>query len=81
MEKLGSVVCPFCKSPDLIVSEYPSKRGWRLTCKGQDGHRVRIYAEGIQDAVASSPDPAPVLEIPRKSKAKELLERAARLAA
>ena len=79
MEKLlESVVCPVCKG-SLILAEYPSKRGWRLLCKGA-GHRVRIYAEFFKNAVMPEA-PAPVAEMPRTSRTKELLERAARLAA
>ena len=79
---LSGVVCPVCKSA-CEVAEYPSKRGFRLLCEGPIGrrHRIRIYAEFPKDDSAVMPEPvaAVVVEMPRKSRVKELLERAARL--
>ena len=79
---LDSWTCPLCNSP-LILTEYPSKRGFRLTCKGTDSvpHRMRIYLEGFRKDASFLPGPkvAPV-ETPRTSRVKDLLSRAARLA-
>lgn len=83
---LGAWCCPLCNSP-LILTEYPSKRGWRLTCKGTDAipHRLRIYLEGFRKDASFLPAPrvtAVELEVPvpKTSRAKELLARAAALA-
>jgi len=79
---LDTWACPVCNSP-LILTEYPSKRGFRLTCKGTDAipHRLRIYLEGFRKDVSFLPGPnVPPAETPRKNRAKELLARAARLA-
>jgi len=80
---LGSWACPLCNSP-LILSEYPSKRGFRLTCKGTDSipHRLRIYLEGFRKDASFLPVPKveTVAEAPRNSRVKDLLARASRLA-
>jgi hypothetical protein len=82
MEKLDSWACPVCNSP-LILTEYPSKRGFRLTCKGTDSvpHRLRIYLEGFRKDVSFLPGPTVAPEPKNNSRVKELLERAARLEA
>lgn len=83
MEKLDSWACPVCNSP-LILTEYPSKRGWRLTCKGTDAipHRLRIYLEGFRKDVSFLPVPkVAAAETPRNSRVKDLLSRAERIAA
>lgn len=83
MEKLDSWVCPLCNS-ELILTEYPSKRGWKLTCKGTDAvpHGLRIYLSGFRKDASFLPGPKVMPETPKtNSRAKELLERAARLAA
>jgi hypothetical protein len=82
MEKLDSWACPVCNSP-LILTEYPSKRGFRLTCKGSDGvpHRLRIYLEGFRKDVSFLPAPKVAAEPPRNSRVKDLLSRAERIAA
>jgi hypothetical protein len=80
---LDSWACPVCNSP-LILTEYPSKRGFRLTCKGTDAipHRLRIYLEGFRKDSSFLPVPSvPPVEASRTSRAKELLARAERLAA
>jgi len=80
---LDTWACPVCNSP-LILTEYPSKRGFRLTCKGTDAipHRLRIYLEGFRKDVSFLPGPMfPRLRLREKNRAKELLARAARLAA
>jgi hypothetical protein len=81
MEKLDSWVCPVCNS-QMILTEYPSKRGFRLLCKGTDSipHRLRIYLEGFRKDVSFLPTSAVAPETVRSSRSKELLERAARLA-
>jgi hypothetical protein len=81
---LGNWCCPLCNSP-FIVTEYPSKRGYRLTCKGTDEipHRLRLYLEGYRkDAAFLVTGSAVELEVPapKTSRAKELLARAAALA-
>ena len=77
---LDSWACPLCNSP-LILTEYPSKRGFRLTCKGIDAvpHRLRIYLEGFRKDASFLPAPA-VMPAPRNSRVKDLLTRAERLA-
>jgi hypothetical protein len=79
MQKLDSWVCPVCNSL-LILTEYPSKRGFRLTCKGTDAvpHRLRIYLEGFRKDVSFLPGTV-AAETKKNSRVKELLERAARL--
>jgi hypothetical protein len=83
VKSLDSWVCPLCNS-SLILTEYPSKRGFRLTCKGTDAipHRIRIYAEGFRKDASFLPGPkvSPVEITPRNSRTKDLLARAARLA-
>ncbi|HET7107807.1 MAG TPA: hypothetical protein VFI38_13435 [Candidatus Acidoferrum sp.] len=79
---LATWCCPLCNSP-LIQKEYPSKRGFILKCKGTDAvpHELRIYLSGFRKDASFLPAPkvAPV-EMPRTSRAKELLARAAALA-
>ena len=76
--------CPLCNSP-LILKEYPSKRGFILKCKGTDAvpHELRIYLSGFRKDASFLPAPRVVaveLEVPKPSRAKELLARAAALA-
>jgi hypothetical protein len=82
MEKLESWVCPLCNSP-LILREYPSKRGFVLTCKGTDAvpHSLRMYLSGFRKDASFLPGPTIAPEQKKTSRAKELLERASRLAA
>jgi hypothetical protein len=80
---LDSWACPVCNSP-VILTEYPSKRGFRLTCKGTDAipHRLRIYLEGFRKDVSFLPAPKVAgAEPPRNSRVKDLLSRAERIAA
>jgi hypothetical protein len=74
--------CPLCNSP-LILKEYPSKRGFILKCKGTDAvpHELRTYLSGFRKDASFLPGlkVAPV-EMPRTSRAKDLLARAAALA-
>ena len=79
---LDTWTCPLCNE-SLFVREYPSKRGFVLVCKGSDAvpHRLRIYLEGFRKDVSFLPAPKVAPEPARKSRAKELLERAERLAA
>ena len=84
MEKLDKWICPVCNN-ELILTEYPSKRGFKLKCKGSDGipHEMRIYLSGFRKDAPFLPVPIqfPAPEsAPEKSRAKQLLERA-RLAA
>jgi hypothetical protein len=55
---LSNWACPLCNSL-LNLTEYPSKRGWRLTCKGTDAvpHRLRIYLEGMRKDASFLPAP------------------------
>jgi hypothetical protein len=80
MQNLDSWVCPLCNSP-LILREYPSKRGFVLTCKGTDSvpHSLRIYLSGFRKDASFLPGPAVAPEPKKNSRVKELLERAARL--
>ena len=77
--------CPLCKSP-LILNEYPSKRGFILKCKGTDAvpHELRMYLSGFRKDASFLPAPRVVaveIDTPMpRSRAKELLERAARIA-
>ena len=82
MQNLDSWVCPLCNSP-LILREYPSKRGFVLTCKGTDAvpHSLRIYLSGFRKDASFLPGPAIAPEQKKTSRVKELLERAARLEA
>lgn len=79
---LDTWTCPLCNSA-LNLREYPSRRGFVLVCKGTDAvpHRMRIYLEGFRKDAPFLPAPkvTPV-EMPRVSRTKELLSRAARLA-
>jgi hypothetical protein len=79
---LTTWTCPLCKS-ELVLKEYPSKRGFILKCYGTDAvpHELRIYLSGFRKDASFLPGPkvAPV-EMPRTSRAKELLARAAALA-
>jgi len=82
MEKLDSWACPVCQS-ELILREYPSKRGFVLTCKGTDAipHSLRIYLSGFRKDVPFLPAPkVAAAETPRNSRVKELLARAERIA-
>ncbi len=44
--KISEWVCPVC-GQELILEEFESRRGFKLTCKGSDSipHRLRIYLE------------------------------------
>lgn len=86
MEKLNKWVCPACNS-EMIVDEWknPSGRkpGFKLTCYGTDSipHRLRIFLEGFRKDAPFLLGSQVTVETPaRTSRAKELLERAARLA-
>lgn len=48
-EKLSEWVCPVCRQK-LLLSEFKSKRGVLLQCKGSDSipHRLRIYLENFR---------------------------------
>jgi hypothetical protein len=83
---LSSWCCPLCNSP-LILKEYPSKRGFILKCKGTDAvpHELRIYLSGFRKDASFLPGPRVTaveleLPVPKTSRAKELLARAAALA-
>jgi hypothetical protein len=47
-EKISEWVCPLCRQ-ELILTEYKSRRGFLLLCKGADNvpHRLRIYLENF----------------------------------
>jgi len=86
---LSSWACPVCGNSSLILTEYPSKRGFRLLCKGAESaepHYLRIYISDYRKGasflpvLAVQPAAAPA-EVPRTSRVKDLLARAARLAA
>jgi len=88
---LDSWACPVCGNSSLILTEYPSKRGFRLLCKGAEStepHYLRIYIQDYRKGASFLPvlkaEPAAAeapAEVPRNSRVKDLLARAARLAA
>lgn len=86
MEKLDKWLCPVCNG-EMILTQFPNpsgrKPGFKLQCKGSDAvpHRLRIFLEGFRADVSFLPAPKIATEnLPRNSRSKELLERAARLA-
>jgi ssDNA-binding Zn-finger/Zn-ribbon topoisomerase 1 len=71
-EKISEWVCPLCRQ-EMILSEFKSKRGFLLVCKGADNvpHRLRIYLENFsKDAsfLPSSPSS-------KKERVQQLLNR------
>ena len=82
---LSSWACPVCGNSSLILTAYPSKRGFRLLCKGAEStepHYLRIYIQDYRKDASFLPVPKvePVAESPRNSRVKDLLARASRLA-
>ena len=78
-KSLDSIQCPICETPGLILDKYESGLGYRLTCKC-DGLRVRVYLDNFAKATGDPfAEKVTPIESPRKSRAKELLERAAAL--
>lgn len=89
-KRLDEIPCPLCGDTGMELigyasnaTAYPSHRGYKLHCKGRgEPHDLRIFVSGMRKDSPYLPKPAevePVAEAPRKSRAKELLERASRL--
>ena len=76
---LEALACPVCKKPFTLLSKYPRSLGYRLTCKCE-GLRARLYLDNFAGGVDPFLPKPVAIDSPRKSRAKELLERAARLA-
>ncbi len=70
--KISEWVCPLC-GQDLNFSEYKSKRGFLLVCKGSDGipHRLRIYLENFSKDASFLPASASS----KKTRIAQMLER------
>jgi hypothetical protein len=54
--KISEWVCPLC-GQELILSEYKSRRGFVLLCKGAENlpHRLRIYLENFRKEASFLP--------------------------
>jgi hypothetical protein len=71
-EKISEWLCPVC-SQELMLSEFPSKRGFLLKCKGSDSipHRLRIYLENFRKDASFLPASASS----KKTRIAQMLER------
>jgi len=58
-EKISEWVCPLCRQ-EMILTEFKSKRGFLLVCKGADRvpHRLRIYLENFRKDASFLPGSA-----------------------
>jgi hypothetical protein len=70
--KISEWVCPLCRQ-ELILSEYKSKRGFLLVCKGADAvpHRLRIYLENFSKDASFLPGSTSS----KKARVQQLLNR------
>ncbi len=71
-EKISEWVCPVC-GQELNLSEFKSKRGFLLVCKGSDGipHRLRIYLENFSKDASFLPGSSSS----KKARIRQMLER------
>lgn len=72
---LDSWTCQLC-GQTLIVSEYPSKRGFKLQCYGTDAvpHKLRTYLDGFRKDAPFLVAPK-VSDVAPRSRAASLLAR------
>jgi len=70
--KISEWVCPVC-GQELNFSEYRSRRGFLLVCKGSDTvpHRLRIYLENFRKDASFLPASASS----KKTRIAQMLER------
>jgi len=73
-KKIGEWVCPAC-GQELMLSEFKSKRGFLLVCKGSDTipHRLRIYLENFSKEASFLPGSSSS----KKARIQQLLAKAA----
>ena len=70
--KISEWVCPVC-GQELILEEFESRRGFKLTCKGSDSipHRLRIYLENFRKDASF----LPAAPASKKTRIAEMLQR------
>ncbi len=73
-EKISEWLCPVC-GQSLMLSEFRSKRGFLLVCKGSDTipHRLRIYLENFSKDASFLPGSSSS----KKTRIQQLLAKAA----